>query len=138
MCASVFLDVRHAFDKVWDEGLLYKLKSKYSDQPCPVLKSYLEERYFQVNIDDTMSEYNLIKAGVPQESVVGPLLYLFYAADAPTKDDTLIPTFADDTAILSSDADPARSSERLHHYLSLSVNWLKDGKSRYIRSSLLK
>jgi hypothetical protein len=32
MCASVFLDVQHAFDKVWHEGLLYRLKSKLPDQ----------------------------------------------------------------------------------------------------------
>jgi hypothetical protein len=41
---------------------------------------------------------------------------------------TLIATFADDTAILSSDADPARASERLHHYVSLLENWLTKWK----------
>jgi hypothetical protein len=54
-----------------------------------------------------------------------PLLYLIYTADAPTGDDTSIATFADDTAILSSDADPARASERLHHHLSILQNWQK-------------
>jgi hypothetical protein len=43
---------------------------------------------------------------------------------------TLIATFNDDTAILSSDADPARASERLHHNLNLLQNWLKNGISR--------
>jgi hypothetical protein len=66
MCASVFVDVQQAFDKVWHEGLLYKLKSKLRDQLYLVLKSYLGERYFQVKIDDTLSDYHLIKAGVPQ------------------------------------------------------------------------
>jgi hypothetical protein len=61
---------------------------------------------------------------VPQESVIGPLLYLIYTADGPTKDDSLIATFTDDTAKLSSDADPARASERLYH-LSLLQKWLK-------------
>jgi hypothetical protein len=45
-----------------------------------------------------------------------------------TKKDTLIATFADDTAILSSDADPARASERLQHPLSLLQNWLTTWK----------
>jgi hypothetical protein len=129
MCASVFLDVQEAFDKVWQEGLLYELKSKLPDQLYRVLKSCLEDRYFQVKIDDTLCDYHLIKTGVPQGSVIGPFLYFIYTADALTRDTTLIATFADDTAILSSDADPARASERLHHHLSLLQNWLKNGKS---------
>jgi hypothetical protein len=70
-------------------------------------------------IDDTQSDYHLIKVQVPQGSVVGRLLYLIYTADAPTRDDTLIATFAGDTAILSSAAGPTRASERLHHHLNL-------------------
>jgi hypothetical protein len=62
---------------------------------------------------------------VSQGSVIGLLLYLIYTAGASTRNDTLIAIFADDTAILSSDADPARASERLHHHLNLLQNWLK-------------
>jgi hypothetical protein len=76
----------------------------------------------------TPSDYHLIKAGVPQRSVIGPLLYLIYTADAITRDDTLIATFADDTAILSSDADPVRAPGGLHHHLNLLQNWLKKWK----------
>jgi hypothetical protein len=78
----------------------------------------------RIKIDDTLSDYHLIKAGVPQGSVIGPLLYFIYTANGPTRDHTPITTFADDTAILSSDTDPGRGSERLQH-LSLLQNWLK-------------
>jgi hypothetical protein len=64
---------------------------------------------------------------VPQGSIIGPLLYFIYTADAPTRD-ALIATFTDNTAILSSDADPVRASERLHHHLHLLENWLKKWK----------
>jgi hypothetical protein len=123
-CTSISLNVQQALDKAWQEVLLYKLKSKVPNQLYLVLKSYLKERRFPVKTDDTLSDYHFIKAGVPQENIIGPLLYLIYTADAPTRDDTLTATFADDTAILSSDADPARASERLHH-LSLLQNCLK-------------
>jgi hypothetical protein len=72
MCASVFLDVEQAFDKVWHEGLLCKLISRLPYQLYLVLKSYLEEGYFQVKIDDTLSDYHLIKAGVLQGVSSGP------------------------------------------------------------------
>jgi hypothetical protein len=67
------------------------------------IKSYLNEHYYQVKIDDELSEYHLIRAGVPQGSVLGPILYLIFTADVPLTDNTLMATFADDTAIMSSD-----------------------------------
>jgi adenylate/nucleoside-diphosphate kinase len=127
MCASIFLDVQQAFDKGWHEGLLYKLKSQLPDQLCLVLKLYLEGRYSQVRIDYTFCDNHQIKPGVPQVSVIRPLHYLIYTAYAPTRKDTLIATFTDDTFILSSDADPARAPERLH-YLRLLQKWLKKWK----------
>jgi hypothetical protein len=60
-----------------------------------------------------------------QESVIGLLLYLIYTADAPTRDDTIIATFADDNAILSSDADPGRASV-LQYHINLLQNWLEE------------
>jgi hypothetical protein len=71
-----------------------------------------------------------MKAGVPQGSVIGPLFYLIYTADAPTGDGNQIATFADNTAILSSYADQARASEGLHHHLNLLQNWIKNGNSK--------
>jgi hypothetical protein len=56
-----FFYVQHAFDKVRHVGLLYKLKSQLSNQLYLVLKSYPEEGYFQVKIDDTLSDYHIIK-----------------------------------------------------------------------------
>jgi hypothetical protein len=63
--------------------------------------------YFQVKIENTLPQYYSVQAGVPQGSVLGPLLDLTFTADIPTTDDTLIATFAADTAILSSDTIPA-------------------------------
>ena len=90
-----------------------------------LLKSYLSERYFQVKIDNEFSDYHSIRAGVPQISVLGPLLYLLYTADVPTIEDTLMATFADDTPILSSDHDPVPVTEKLQHHLRLLQTWLE-------------
>lgn len=128
MCASVFLDIQQAFDKVWHQGLLYKLKNHLPDQLYLILKSYLSDRYFQVRLDDALSNYHLIKSGVPQGSVLGPFLYLIFTGDVPVTNDTLMATFADDTAILSSDTDPVRASEKLQNHLNLLQNWLEHWK----------
>ena len=61
MCAAVFLDIRQAFDKVWHEGLLYKLKKRHPDQLYLLLKSYVQDRHFQIKIEDTVSVISPIK-----------------------------------------------------------------------------
>jgi len=73
MCASVFLDTEQSFDKVWHQGLLYKLRKKLPDQIFLTLNSYINDRYFQVKIENTLSQYYPVQAGVPQGSVLGPL-----------------------------------------------------------------
>jgi hypothetical protein len=51
-----------------------------------------------------------INSGVPQGSVLGPLLYLIFKADIPTRNDTVIATYADDTAIMASNENPQTGS----------------------------
>lgn len=130
MCAAVFLDVQQAFDRVWHQGLLYKLKMIMPDRIYLLLKSYITDRFFQVKIDNTVSDYYPINSGVPQGSVLGPFLFLIFTSDIPLSDNTTLATFADDTAILSSDIDPVRASEKLQNHLNSLQGWLKRWKIR--------
>jgi hypothetical protein len=75
-CTAASLDIAQAFDKVWHTGLLYKLKNKLPSPYYLLLKLYISERYFQVKYHNAYSRYKLAKSGVPQGSVLGPLLYL--------------------------------------------------------------
>jgi hypothetical protein len=91
-CATVFLDVSQAFDRVWHSGLLYKIKQFLPPPYFHLLKSYLSDRQFQVRLRNEKSELQPIKAGVPQGSVLGPTLNVLYTSDLPTSTNTTLGT----------------------------------------------
>ena len=72
---SVFLDMSEAFDEVWHEGLLFKLKQNgINGKLLNLLKSYLPNRNQRVLLDGSESGWGIVESGVPQGSVLGPLL----------------------------------------------------------------
>jgi len=68
--------VAQAFGKVWHKGLNCKLRTILPKQYAENLESYLTERFFRIKQGDAYFELKEIKAGVPQGSVLGPVLYL--------------------------------------------------------------
>jgi hypothetical protein len=68
---ALFFDVAKAFDKVWHNGLLYKLyKLKIPDSLVLILRDYLSNRYFRFRVEGTRSSPRPLRAGVPQGSSV--------------------------------------------------------------------
>jgi hypothetical protein len=112
--ASVtFSLIQQAFDNVWHQGLLFKLKTIVPSQIYLLLKSYLTDRHFQVKIENTYSAYHPIESGVLQGSVLGPFLYLIFTSDIPQSHEITLATFSETIAILSSHTNPNRASETL-------------------------
>ena len=73
---AVFLDISKAFDKVWHEGLIFKLKIYgISEGLLNLIISYLSNRKQRVVLNGKCSEWSLIHAGVPQGSVLGPCVF---------------------------------------------------------------
>jgi hypothetical protein len=77
-CRAAFLDIPQAFDKVWHPGLLYKIKKILPTNYYNLLKSYLSEIFFEVKINKEISNRLSIRSGVPQGSLLSPLLYTLY------------------------------------------------------------
>ena len=76
---GIFLDILKAFDKVWHEGLMFKLKSYGIDGDLlKLFINYLEDRKGRVVLNGQDSFWKNILAGVPQGSVLGPILFLIY------------------------------------------------------------
>ena len=59
------------------------------------------QRFFRIKQGDDCSTLREIEAGVPQGSVLGPVLYLLFTSDLQNSDETTVATFADDTAVLA-------------------------------------
>ena len=100
---AVFLDISKAFDRVWHEGLILKLKSYgISGSLLSLLQNFLANRYQRVVLNGQTSEWRQIEAGVPQGSILGPLFFLIYINDLPLNLESKPKVFADDTSLLDS------------------------------------
>ena len=72
----IFCDISKAFDRVWHKGLIYKLRSAgLSGSLIDWLSNYLENRLQRVCLNNCTSSWQSINAGVPQGSILGPLLF---------------------------------------------------------------
>ncbi|CAB0007164.1 unnamed protein product [Nesidiocoris tenuis] len=123
VCSAVFLDVSQAFDRVWHKGLNYKLKKLLPAQYAEIMQSYLSDRFFRIRYENACSGATRIQAGVPQGSVLGPLLYVLYTSDLPEREENTLATFADDTAILAVGETNYDTIPKLERSLKNLQNW---------------
>ena len=124
-CTAVFLDISQAFDKVWHPGLLCKLQKIFPENLFKILKSYLSQRYYLVKEKQETTKIFPILSGVPQGSVLGPVLYTIFTADLPLNSNTYTATFADDTVIMAIHKDPYSASELIQRNLDSINIWMK-------------
>jgi hypothetical protein len=135
--SAAFLDISQAFNKVWHTGLLYKLRLSLPLNYFLVLKYNLYSRHFLVKVKSEHTELSPVNVDVSQGSVLGPLLYLLYTADRPTSPESTIATFADDTAVVAMDSDPAIASHKHQPNLLAIQNWFKKWRMKANGSKLV-
>ena len=97
----LFLDIEKAFDSIWHQGLIFKLhKMNIPTYLTKLIKNFLNDRKFVVDVDGSQSTLRNIPAGVPQGSILSPLLYSLYISDFKITQGNDVAFYADDSAII--------------------------------------
>lgn len=122
----VFCDISKAFDRVWHKGLIFKLR-QYGIRGDFLnwLTDYLEGRQQKVIIKGCTSDFKSVTAGVPQGSVLGPLLFLVYVNDIADSLLSLTRLFADDSSLFYSATSLDDIQGIINHDLRVLSEWAK-------------
>jgi hypothetical protein len=125
---GVFFDVAKAFDRVWHGGIIYKMKSLgIPSYIINFVKNFLADRSFTVKIQNSRSMLYPSNCGVPQGSVLGPLLFLIFINDIPLvgkKTVNLSVLYCDDLVALFPFRKPGLIVNEINKYLASLVAWL--------------
>jgi hypothetical protein len=136
---GMFCDLTKAFDSVNHSILLSKLDyNGITDNALRLIKSYLDNRHQRALIKNAhfinySSSWNKIKLGVPQGSILGPLLFLLYINDMPSYINSLYPSnnlykitlFADDTSIIFTHPNHMEFENEFNNLFSNITRWFQ-------------
>ena len=121
---GVFLDISKGFDKVWHEGLIFKLKQNgISGKLLNLIKDFLKNRKQRVVLNGQFSSWANVDAGVPQGSILGPLLFLVYINDLTNDLSSSAKLFANDTSLFSVVFNVDATAKELNDDLAKVQDW---------------
>ena len=127
--ACVFIDLMKAFDTTSHTIILKKLNLiGVKDEALNWFKNYLNNRKQRVKIGETFSDFLNINLGVPQGSILGPLLFSIYINDFPEINKLLAVLFADDTTIILNSPNNQLLKEHANSKLEASSEWFNNNE----------
>jgi exonuclease III len=129
MVGGIFCDLHKAFDSVnyeilLDKTYLYGIRGNMGR----LIHSYITNRYQKVVCKDNFSTWEQIRAGVPQGSILGPLLFLIYINDLPSaieKKNNTVVLYADDTSVIITEPNPIDYKSHLNSLIEDISTWFK-------------
>ena len=132
---GLFVDIKQAFDGVWHDGLLFKLNQhKIPNYLGKWTQNYLKDRQFQVRSSNTFSAKRNIETGVPQGSVLGPVLFIIFFNDivktSPSPHDPQLALFADDVAAWVASRSLKVIQLRLQKQLDHIEHWMSEWRTQ--------
>ena len=126
---AIWIDLQKAFDKVWTDGLLLKLKKcRIGGNMYKWIKSYLHNRRARVTIDSAKSKKILLRHGVPQGGVLSPTLFLIFINDLIKQlpDAVKCAMYADDLVMWCTEEHATTAQLRLQEAANILSNWTLD------------
>ena len=126
----LFIDLKKAFDTVNHDILIRKLE-QYGINGNELLwfKSYLNNRVQTVNVDSTLSDFRSINIGIPQGSILGPLLFIIFVNCLPyAVSDCKTVMYADDTSLMCKSKNKLDLKSQMESCLSKIAEWFKVNK----------
>ncbi len=125
MC-TIFFDIASAFDKIWHEGLIFKLiKLNFPKYIICWINQFLKNRFFAVRMNNIITNKLKITAGVPQGLVISPNLFYIFINDNYSRNKKYSLLFADDLCSLHIYKKKRTSVKQIQLYLDSLENWLK-------------
>ena len=121
---GVFLDISKAFDKVWHDGIMYKLKQNgIKNKLLCLLIAFLKNCQKILVLNGQFSSLTKVNAGGPQGPILGPLLFLIYINDLPNGLQSNPKLFTDDSSLFSTVQDITTSTISLNNDLTKISEW---------------
>ena len=129
LTGMVLIDLQKAFDTIDHEVLFKKLfYMRFSPKAISWFKSYLSNRTFKVNINKVFSDPGNLTCGVPQGSILGPLIFLLYVNDMPQSVDCDLYLYADDSCLVFQHKNVKEIEKQLNKDFSSLYDWFLDNK----------
>ena len=126
----VLIDLQKAFDTIDHDTFLAKIKCLgFSDDVIKWYKSYLSNRKFSVNIGQENSSVGYLNCGVPQGSILGPLIFLMYVNDMKIAVESCeLLLYADDACLVYTDKNITNVETNLNTDFNSLCDWFIDNK----------
>ena len=125
----MLVDLQKAFDTINHKVLLQKPKAiRFSEQSIQWFRSYLRDWIFLVETENKLSDFGKISCGVPQGSIVGPLLFLIYVNNMPQAVKSNLLLYADDSCLMYQHKDIAIIKKILNEDFQNISDWFVDNK----------
>jgi hypothetical protein len=130
---AIFLDLAKAYDDTWITGLLYKIaKLKIRGTTLKWLNNFLTDRSINVKVENAISNTRTLHKGVPQGSVLSPLLFNIMMSDIPQPGPRdKLSLFADDIAIYTTTPSKPEAQPILQRYLNKIEHWATTWKFKF-------
>ena len=129
MTGVILINLQKAFDKIDHDILLQKLYAiGFSKNSVNWFRSYLINRTFLVNLGNAFSQPACVSSGVPQGSILGPLLFLIYINDMSQAVKCNLFLYADDTCLVCQRKDVNEIEKQLNKDFENNCDWVVDIK----------